>query len=257
MRDKSPAPRAAGRFRTSPEEWQARVDLAACYRLVALYGMDDIVYTHISARVPGPDDHFLLNPFGTMFEEITASALVKVDQQGKVIEPQGARINEAGFTIHSAVHAARPDVGCVIHTHTRAGMAVSALERGLLPLNQKAMLFHNRLAYHDYEGVAFDLDERGRLVADLGSHKAMVLRNHGLLTCGRDAAEAFSLMYQLEMACRVQMDVLAANAAPRIAADTVAEKAASQLWNYPLSPREIEWPGLVRKLDRLDPSYRS
>jgi ribulose-5-phosphate 4-epimerase/fuculose-1-phosphate aldolase len=238
-------------------EWQARVDLAACYRLVALHGMDDIVYTHISARVPGPEDHFLINPFGSMFEEITASALVKIDLDGKVISPLGARVNEAGFTIHSAVHAARRDVGCVIHTHTRAGMALSALERGLLPLCQKSMLFHNRLAYHAYQGVAFDLDERASLLADLGAMKAMVLRNHGLLTCGRDCAEAFSLMYQLELACRVQMDVLAANAAARIPADEVAEKAASQLESYPLTPFDLEWPGLLRKLDRLDPGFRS
>src|SRR6266446_7054143 len=175
------------RDRDAPE-WEARVALAACYRLVALYGMDDIVYTHISARIPDSDDHFLINPFGTMFEEITASSLVRIDLDGKVLAPQGARVNEAGFTIHSAIHAARPDIGCVIHTHTRAGMAVSALESGLLPLCQKAMLFHDRLAYHDYRGVAFDLAERASLIADLGSHKAMILRNHGLLTCGVDCA---------------------------------------------------------------------
>lgn len=240
-----------------PTEWQVRVDLAACYRLVAHYGMDDIVYTHISARVPGTEEHFLINPFGSMFEEITASALVRIDLDGRVISPEGARVNEAGFTIHSAVHGARPDIGCVIHTHTRAGMALAALDRGLVPLSQKAMLFHNRLAYHAYEGVAFELGERARLVADLGAMKAMVLRNHGLLTCGRDCAEAFSLMYQLELAARVQMDVLAANAAWSAAPDEVAEKAASQLWSYPLTPRDLEWPGLLRKLDRLDPSYRS
>jgi ribulose-5-phosphate 4-epimerase/fuculose-1-phosphate aldolase len=240
----------------APEEWQARVDLAACYRLVALYGMDDIVYTHISVRVPGPKDHFLINPFGTMFEEITASALVRIDLDGKVISPPGARVNEAGFTIHSAVHAARPDVACVIHTHTRAGMALSALEQGLLPLCQKSMLFHNRLAYHGFEGIAFDLTERERLVGDLGPHKAMVLKNHGLLTCGRDCAEAFSLMYQLDLACQVQIDVLAANARFRLPPESVAEKAAQQLESYPLTPADLEWPGLLRKLDRLDPGYR-
>ena len=202
--------------RFAAAEWETRVALAACYRLVALYGMDDIVYTHISARVPGSDrdgggELFLINPFGTMFEEITASSLVRIDLDGKVVAPDGVRVNEAGFTIHSAVHAARPDVGCVIHTHTRAGMAVSALAGGLLPLCQKSMLFHDRLAHHDYRGVAFDLAERDSLVADLGRHKAMILRNHGLLTCGSDCAEAFSLMYQLEIACRVQLDVLASN----------------------------------------------
>jgi len=241
-------------------EWEARVALAACYRLVALYGMDDIVYTHISARVPGSDDHFLINPFGTMFEEITASALVRIDRDGKVVSPHGAqanqRVNEAGFTIHSAVHAARPDIGCVIHTHTRAGMAVSALEGGLLPLSQKAMLFHSRLAYHDYRGVAFDLAERASLVADLGRHKAMMLRNHGLLTCGVDCAEAFSLMYQLELACRVQLDVLASNQKHRLPSDAIAEKAARQLESYPIPPSVLEWPALLRKLDRLDRSYR-
>lgn len=240
----------------SAEEWEARVALAACYRLVALHGMDDIVYTHISARVPGPDEHFLINRFGTMFEEITASNLVRVGSDGKIVAPAGAHINEAGFTIHSAIHAARPEIHCVIHTHTRAGMALSALETGLLPLSQKAMLFHNRLAYHDYQGVAFDLAERDSLVRDLGSHKAMVLRNHGLLACGRDCAEAFSLIYQLELACRVQIDVMAAKTAYRVPSEAVAEKAARQLWSYPLSPAELEWPGLLRKLDRLDPSYR-
>jgi ribulose-5-phosphate 4-epimerase/fuculose-1-phosphate aldolase len=242
-------------------EREARVALAACYRLVALYGMDDIVYTHISARVPasnedGTDEHFLINPFGTMFEEITASSLVRIDRDGKVVSPQGARVNEAGFTIHSAVHAARPDIGCVIHTHTRAGMAVSALEGGLLPLCQKSMLFHDRLAYHDYRGVAFDLAERESLVADLGSHKAMMLRNHGLLTCGVDCAEAFSLMYQLELACRVQLDVLASNQKHRLPSDAIAEKAAHQLESYPIPPSVLEWPALLRKLDRVDKSYR-
>jgi ribulose-5-phosphate 4-epimerase/fuculose-1-phosphate aldolase len=243
--------------RNEPGEREVRVDLAACYRLVALHGMDDIVYTHISARVPGIEDRFLINPFGSMFEEITASSLVKIDLDGRVISPKGARVNEAGFTIHSAVHSARPDVGCVIHTHTRAGMALSALERGLIPLNQKSMLFHNRLAYHDYEGVAFELGERARLIADLGDKKAMVLRHHGLLACGSDCAEAFSLMYQLELAARVQMDVLATNAAWTAAADAVAEKAASQLWSYPIPVRELEWPALLRKLDRIDPGFRS
>ena len=249
---------ASGRnFDIDPEEWEARVDLAACYRLVAHYGMDDIVYTHISARVPGSDDHFLINCFGTMFEEITASSLARIDLDGKVVSPAGAHVNEAGFTVHSAIHAARPDVHCVIHTHTRAGMALSSLRQGLLPLCQKSMLFQNRLAYHAFRGIAFDVAERESLVADLGPHKAMVLRNHGLVTCGRDCAEAFSLMYQLDLACQVQMDVLAANAAYDLPAEAIAEKAAHQLESYPLTPRDLEWPGLLRKLDRLDPSFRS
>src|SRR5260221_233667 len=237
-------------------EWETRIALAACYRLVALYGMDDIVYTHISARVPGDDEHFLINPFGTMFEEITASSLVRIDLDGKVLAPQGARVNEAGVTIHSAVHAARADIGCVIHTHTRAGMAVSALESRLFPPCQKSMLFHDRLAYHGYRGVAFDLAERESLIADLGQHQAMILRNHGLLTCGADCAEAFSLMYQLEISCRVQLDVLAANQPHCLPSDAIAEKAAHQLESYPIPPSVLEWPALLRKLDRLDQSYR-
>ena len=239
-----------------PREWAARVDLAACYRLVALFGMDDIVYTHISARVPGSEDQFLINRFGTMFEEITASSLVRIDLDGKVIAPVGAHVNEAGFTVHSAIHAARPDAHCVIHTHTRAGMALSTLRQGLLPLCQKSMLFENRLAYHDFEGIAFDLGERERLARDLGTHKAMVLRNHGLITCGENCAEAFSLMYQLDLACQVQMDVLAANAAFALPTADVAEKAAAQLESYPLKPFDLEWPALLRKLDRLDPGFR-
>lgn len=166
-------------------------------------------------------------------------------------------MNDAGFTVHSAIHAARPDAHCVIHTHTRAGMALSTLRQGLLPLCQKSMLFQNRLAYHAFRGIAFDLAERESLVADLGPHKAMVLRNHGLVTSGRDCAEAFSLMYQLDLACQVQMDVLAANAAYDLPAEAIAEKAAQQLEAYPLTPHDLEWPGLLRKLDRLDPGYRS
>jgi ribulose-5-phosphate 4-epimerase/fuculose-1-phosphate aldolase len=248
---------SSDRSNIRPQEWEARVDLAACYRLVALYRMDDIVYTHISARVPGSEDHFLINPFGTMFEEITASLLVRVDADGKAVSPARPHVNEAGFTIHSAIHAARPDVNCILHTHTRAGMALSSLRQGLLPLCQKSMLFQNRLAYHEFEGIAFDLAERERLAADLGRHKAMVLRNHGLITCGRDCAEAFSLMYQLDLACQVQMDVLAANAAYGLPAEELAEKAACQLESYPLTPHDLEWPALLRKLDRLDPSFRS
>ena len=255
-RDASRTVATSRRDNMDPHEWAARIDLAACYRLVALYGMDDIVYTHISLRVPGTHDHFLINRFGTMFEEITASGLLRIDLDGKVVSPEGAHVNEAGFTVHSAVHAARPDVNCVIHTHTRAGMALSALRQGLLPLCQKSMLFQDRLAYHDFEGIAFNLGERERLAADLGRHKAMVLRNHGLLTCGADCAEAFSLMYQLDLACQVQMDVLAANAGYVAPSGEVAGKAADQLDGYPLKPVDLEWPALLRKLDRLDPGFR-
>src|SRR5271154_2559614 len=174
------------RDRVTAAEWQARVDLAACYRLAHHFGMTDLIYTHISARVPGPEEHFLINPYGLLFNEITASSLIKIDLDGAVVlKPDlDYPVNQAGFVIHSAVHAARPDVGCVMHTHTRAGMALSALECGLLPLTQTAMRFHGRIGYHEYEGPAVELDERQRLVANLGVHSAMILRNHGLLSAG-------------------------------------------------------------------------
>ncbi len=238
----------------SAEEAQARVDLAACYRLAAHFNLDDIVYTHISLRIPGTHD-FLLNPFGTMFGEITASMLIRIDANGKVIGNQG-RVNEAGFIIHSALHMAREDANCVMHTHTQAGQAFSALDCGLLPISQKSMIFYNRLAYHDYEGVAFNMEERDRLIADMGTHKAMVLRNHGLLTCGRDAAEAFSLMYQLDLAARAQLDALACNTKLRAPPVEVCEHSARQLESYPLGPHILEWPALMRLLDRTYPGWR-
>ena len=191
--------------KVSDEEWAIRVDLAAAYRMVAYYGWDDLIFTHLSARIPGPDHHFLLNPYNLMFEEVTASSLVKVDVHGNPVEPTPFITNPAGFTIHSAVHMSRDDAQCVMHTHTTAGMAVAAQEQGLLPLNQMSMEFYGRLAYHDYEGVALDLDERERLVRDLGDRKAMILKHHGLLTCGRTVGEAFYYMYYLEQACRIQV----------------------------------------------------
>jgi ribulose-5-phosphate 4-epimerase/fuculose-1-phosphate aldolase len=194
-------------FNMSEAEWAVRQDLAACYRLIAHFGMDDVIYTHISARVPGPDGHFLINPYGMLFRDITASSLVKVDLDGNLVDPTDYEINPAGFTIHSAVHAVRHDALCVLHTHTYAGVAVSSLKDGLQPCNQWSLQFHNRVAYHDYEGIALDLDERSRLVADLGDAKAMILRNHGLLTCGSSVAEAFILMNNLERACRVQVAI--------------------------------------------------
>src|SRR5262249_15558618 len=193
----------------SEEERQMRVDLAACYRLVALYDMDDMFATHISARVPGAEEHFLLNPYGVLFEQITASSLVKVDLDGNIVQHTEYTINPAGFVIHSAVHAARPDAKCVLHTHTVAGMAVASLEEGLLPFTQKSMRFYNRIGYHDYEGVADDLDERARLVRDLGKHNALILRNHGLLTCGPTVARAFFLMKNLEKCCQSQLAAMA------------------------------------------------
>src|SRR5882762_3423594 len=189
----------------SSEEWQARVDLAAAYRLVAHYGWDDLVFTHISTRVPGPEHHFLINPYGMMFDEITASSLVKVDLDGNIVMATSYQINPAGFTIHSAVHAAREDALCVIHLHTDYGIAVSAQQDGLLPLSQQALLALTSLAYHDYEGVALNEDEKPRLVRDLGDKTSMILRNHGLLTVGRTAAEAFLAMFLLERACKIQI----------------------------------------------------
>ncbi|MDQ1708468.1 MAG: hypothetical protein QOJ88_1679, partial [Pyrinomonadaceae bacterium] len=185
------------------QEWQVRVDLAAAYRLVAHYGWDDLIFTHLSARVPGPDHHFLINPYGMMFDEITASSLVKINLQGEIVAPSPHFINPAGFTIHSAVHAARADALCVMHLHTDYGIAVSAQAQGLLPISQQSLFALSSLAYHEYEGLALNQDEKARLVADLGDKSNMILRNHGLLTVGRTAAEAFLAMYMLERACRI------------------------------------------------------
>ncbi len=245
------------RSRVSPEEWAVRVDLAACYRCAALYRMTDLIYTHISARVPGPDEHFLINAFGLTWDEITASSLVKVDLEGTIIDdPTGLGINRAGYVIHGAVHRARPDVACVMHTHTAAGIAVSAQEHGLLPISQHAMRFHERLAYHAYEGVALDLDEQQRLVRDLGEHRAMILCNHGLLTAGETIAQAFDLMYYLERACTAQVDALAGGSKLRIPPPEVAAKVALQFAGLPYKKRQTEWRALRRALDRTDPSYR-
>ena len=249
----------------SPEEHAARVDLAACYRLAAYYGWTDLIYTHISARVPGPDEHFLLNPFGFMFDEITASSLVKVDLDGNMVGESPHKIHRAGFVIHSAVHAARPDAGCVIHSHTRAGMAVSMMKCGLLPLSQHAMLFHGRVAYHGSEGLALDIDERKRLTDDLGDKAIMILRNHGTLVAGATVAEAFSMMWHLEKAMQAQLDALASGKELTVPGEAVAQATArmgftsARVEAYPdrESPLgRLEWPGLLRKLDRLDPSFR-
>ncbi len=199
----------------SPEEWQIRCDLAALYRLVAHHRWTDFVYTHISARLPGPDHHFLINQYGVLFHEMRASDLVKIDRHGNVVQEgdtSSRRVNAAGFTIHSAVHLAREDLTCVVHTHTQAGIAVSCMQEGLLPLSQHAMKFYGRIAYHGYEGIALDLDERERLVRDLGQHKAMILRNHGLLVGGRSIPEAFHTIYMLERACAAQVATLVVRA---------------------------------------------
>jgi len=240
-----------------PAEWQTRVDLAACYRLVAHYGMTDGVLTHISARVPGSEEHFLINPYGMLFDEITASSLVKIDLDGNVLEDTEYDVNQAGFVIHSAVHSARPDVACVLHTHTVAGMAVSSQADGLLPLTQSSMRFYNRVAYHDFEGIALDTDERSRLIADLGDKYAMILRNHGLLTAGRTVAEAWSLIFSLEKSCQAQLAALAGGVKLYPVPPEVCEKTAQQMWRSNEPGGKLAWPALMRMLDKLDPSYKN
>ena len=238
----------------SAAEWETRVNLAACYRLVDLYDMSDMTRTHISAKVPD-EEAFLLNPFGLMFNEVTASSLIKVDIDGNVLSESPYKINPAGYTIHSAVHSGREDVKCVLHTHSIAGMAISALDCGLLSISQHSMRFHNRIAYHDYEGLAFDLTERERLIRDIGSHSVMILRNHGLLSAGRTIDEAFSLIYYLDKCARSQLQAMASGAKLIIPSDEVCEHAAQQFEkNVNLSIRD--WPGHLRRLDGLDPGFR-
>lgn len=245
------------REHVSEQEWQARVDLAAAYRLVAFYGWDDLIFTHLSARVSGPAHHFLLNPYGMMFEEVTASSLVKVDLDGNKVMESPYYINPAGFTIHSAVHAAREDALCVIHLHTDNGIAVSAQRHGLLPLSQQSLFVLASLAYHDYEGVALDEEEKPRLVANLGNKIFMILRNHGLLTVGKTPAEAFLAMFMLERACEIQ--VLAQSGGSELVPvpPPILAKVAKQLQAVTVGlGSQLAWPGLLRKLDRIDPSYR-
>ena len=250
--------RASSKGKASGAEWRARVDLAACYRLVAHFRMTDLIYTHISARVPGRAPRFLINPYGLMFEEITASSLVTVALDGRIIDdPTGLGMNPAGFVIHSAIHGARHDVGCVIHTHTAAGLAVAAQKRGLLPLSQHAMRFTDCLAYHDYEGVALDLPEQRRLVRDLGRHNAMILRNHGLLACAATVAEAFDLIHYLERACQAQVGALAGGVPLSILKPAVARKVARQFARPGRTAPGNAWSALLRLVDRLDPSYKS
>lgn len=245
------------REEVSEPEWNARVDLAAAYRLVALHGWDDLIFTHLSARVPGPEHHFLINPYGMMFEEITASSLVKVDLDGKVVMSSPYFINPAGFTIHSAVHAAREDALCVIHLHTDYGIAVSAQKEGLLPISQQSLFALASLAYHDYEGLAINEEEKPRLVADLGEKSHLILRNHGLLTVGKTVAEAFLAMYILEGACRIQILAQSGGTTLLPVPGTTLERVASQLGAVTVGQgAQLAWPGLLRKLDRIDPSYR-
>lgn len=248
------------RDQVSEEEWRIRVDLACLYRLVAWHGWTDSIYTHLSARVPGDEDHFLLNPFGFMFEEVTASSLVKIDTEGKVVMDTPFEVNEAGFTIHSAVHMARPEVVCVAHTHTKAGMAIAAQKDGLLPITQNAMMFYgDHLAYHDYEGIAFDLEERQRLEVDLGDRFAMVLRNHGLLVCGRSMGEAFEILQNMEHACEAQLAAQTGGAELVMPSPEVCAHTAQQFWGKEKSnaPRfgERGWPAMRRMMDRHSPGY--
>jgi len=248
---------SAVRDQVSAEEWQARVDLAAAYRLVALYGWDDLIFTHISARVPGADHHFLLNPYGMMFEEVSASSLVKVGLDGNKVMESPYFINPAGFTIHSAVHAARADALCVMHLHTDYGIAVAAQKEGLLPISQQAMFALASLAYHDYEGLALDDEEKPRLVSDLGNKSYMILRNHGLLTIGRSAAEAFLAMFLLERACKIQILSQSGGAELVKIPAPIVKRVDSQLKAVTVGQgAQLTWPGLLRKLDRIDSSYR-
>jgi ribulose-5-phosphate 4-epimerase/fuculose-1-phosphate aldolase len=246
-----------------PREWDARISLAACYRLVASLGLDDLIYNHISMRVPGTRDQFLINPYGLLFDEITASSLVRIDLQGRKVTPSVHEVNVAGFVIHGAIHQSRHDAACVLHTHSDASVAVSVQEQGLLPLSQFAMRFYQHQAFHNYEGVAIDLDEQARLIKDLGKHPVMLMRNHGLLTVGRTPGEAFMLLYYFERAARIQLNMQAAaagGACPIVTiAHEVSAKAASQFWENKgdiLAAGEREWPALLRRLDRSDPSYR-
>ena len=241
-----------------PQEWELRCDLAAAYRLFARFGMDDLIFTHLSVRLPGKDHRFLLNPFGYLFDEITASSLIAVDPEGHAIEPlEDAKINNAGFTIHSAVHMARDDAQCVMHSHTTAGMAVAAQEQGLLPLNQMSMQFFDRTSYHDYEGIALDLDERDRLVRDLGDNNAMILRNHGLLTTGASIPETFNAMHRLELSCKTQIAAMSCNTK---LVDVPTQVVEATYLNYQPHVRRpfgvLDWPALLRKLDRIDPGFR-
>lgn len=239
------------------QEWQMRVDLAAAYRLVAMHGWDDLIFTHISARVPGEEGHFLINPFGMMFEEITASSLVKVNMDCEKVEPSPFDVNPAGFTIHSAVHAVRHDAACVMHTHTVAGVAVSTQEQGLLPISQQSLFPLSNLSYHDYEGVALREDEKARLQADLGNTNNMILRNHGLLTCGETVANTFLNMFVLQRACEVQIAAQSGGnklvPIPQPIVDGIKEAASKVTKGL---GGNLAWPALLRKLDRLDPSYK-
>ena len=246
----------------SAEEWQARVDLAACYRLIAHYGMSDLIANHVSVRVPGEHDAFLINAYGLLYEEITASSLIKIDHEGKTLtKPEFVEgieygVNRAGFVIHSAIHMAKPEVACVIHTHTWAGMAVSTMECGLLPNTQTSMRFA-KISYHDFDGVVIDLDAREALVKDLGDNNALILRNHGLLTTGATIPEAFNAMHRLELSCKTQIAAMSCNTQLTRVPEQVVEETYKMFQPHVRRPFGVlDWPALLRKLDRIDPSFR-
>lgn len=237
--------------KVSPEEWQARVDLAAAYRLVDIYGMTDLIYNHITVRIPGTE-HLLINLYGLLYKEITASSLARIDVEGNILWKPDTdyTINQAGYVIHGAIHKARPDVGCVAHTHTRAGMAVSAMKCGLLPLTQTSIRFNGHIGYHDYEGPAINTDERERIVNNLGQHNALILRNHGVLTCGPDIPQAFNTLYQLEMSCRGQVDAMAARTELTIPPQDVLERTVHLYRPETRRPYGVlEWPAMIRLLE--------
>ncbi len=243
------------RQQVSEQEWQLRVELAACYRLVAEFGWDDLVFTHISVRIPGANNHFLINPYGMMFDEITASDLIKIDHSGNILQDTPHSVNKAGFIIHSCIHEGREDIGCIIHTHTRAGVAVSAQKEGILPISQQSTYVLSSLAYHDYEGVAVREDEQPRLQQDLGDANFLILRNHGLLTVGKTVADAFLSMYALETTCQIQLAAQSGgneliHIEPKIVS-SITEALKTQGVDG-----SIVWPALLRKLDRIDPRYK-
>jgi ribulose-5-phosphate 4-epimerase/fuculose-1-phosphate aldolase len=252
------------RDKVSPEEWQTRLDLAACYRLVDAFGMTDLIYNHITARIPGSDDHLLINLYGLLYKEITASSLVKINVEGDILSKPDTDygINTSGYVIHGAIHKARPEVQCVIHTHTRAGIAVSVMKCGLLPMSQTSMRFVGHIGYHGYEGPAVNLDERERIVEDLGPHDALIMNNHGLLTCGATIQQAFNTMYQLELSCRSQVDAMAARTELSLPSEQVLEHTANMYQPGTRRPYGVlEWHAMLRLLDAQEkssgyPSYK-
>lgn len=247
---------SAVKQQVSEQEWKARVDLAAAYRMVAHYGWDDLIFTHISARVPGPEHHFLINPYGLMFDEVTASSLVKVNLQGEKVMESDYDINPAGFVIHSAVHEAREDAQCVMHLHTTAGIAVSTQKQGLLPLSQQSLFALSSMSYHEYEGVALNPDEKKRLVADLGSTNFMILRNHGLLTCADSIADAFLGMFLLQRSCEIQLQAQASGQELIPIPEQILSGIRAQAQQVTRSAGgALAWPGILRQLDRTNPGY--